>query len=73
MPISQRFAPRDFDQIVKEARSRCRGPDPNALWYLALKPAKPHSTMSSCAGRWRLGHAYEQSRAVPFFNRAVPM
>src|SRR4051794_28572313 len=40
--LSSGFAPRDFDQIIREGKVKVSSvPIPNALWYLALNTARP--------------------------------
>ena len=72
--LSSGFAPRDFDQIIKEGKVKVSGvPIPNALWYLALNTAKPpfNNVKLRQALAWAM--PYEQIQNGAFFNRAVPM
>ncbi len=72
--FSSGFAPRDFDQIIKEGKVKVSGvPIPNALWYLALNTAKPpfDNTKLRQALAWAM--PYEQIQSSAFFGRAVPM
>jgi ABC-type transport system substrate-binding protein len=68
------FAPRDFDQIVKEGKIKVSGvPIPNALWYLALNTAKPPFDNAKLRQALAWAMPYEQIQNGAFFNRAVPM
>ncbi len=72
--LSSGFAPRDFDQIIKEGKVKVSGvPIPNALWYLALNTAKPpfNNVKLRQALAWAM--PYEQIQNGAFFGRAVPM
>jgi peptide/nickel transport system substrate-binding protein len=72
--ISSGFAPRDFEQIIKEGKVNVSGvPIPNALWYLALNTAKPpfNNVKLRQALAWAM--PYEQIQTSAFFGRAVPM
>lgn len=72
--ISSGFAPRDFEQIIKEGKVKVSGvPIPNALWYVALNTAKPpfDNVKLRQAIAWAM--PYEQIQSSAFFGRAVPM
>ncbi|MCA1389988.1 ABC transporter substrate-binding protein [Bradyrhizobium sp. IC3123] len=72
--ISSGFAPRDFEQIIKEGKVKVSGvPIPNALWYVALNTAKPpfDNVKLRQAIAWAM--PYEQIQTSAFFGRAVPM
>jgi peptide/nickel transport system substrate-binding protein len=72
--FSSGFAPRDFDQIIRDAKVKVSGvPIPNALWYVALNTAKPpfDNVKLRQAVAWAM--PYEQIQSSAFFNRAVPM
>ena len=72
--ISSGFAPRDFEQIIKEGKVKVSGvPIPNALWYVALNTAKPpfDNVKLRQAVAWAM--PYEQIQSSAFFGRAVPM
>jgi peptide/nickel transport system substrate-binding protein len=72
--FSTGFAPRDFDQIIKEGKVKVSGvPIPNALWYVALNTSKPpfDNVKLRQAIAWAM--PYEQIQNNAFFGRAVPM
>lgn len=72
--LSSGFAPRDFDQVIKEGKVKVSGvPIPNALWSLALNTAKPpfDNVRLRQALAWAM--PYEQIQSSAFFGRAVPM
>jgi peptide/nickel transport system substrate-binding protein len=72
--LSSGFAPRDFDQVIKEGKIKVSGvPIPNALWSLALNTAKPpfDNVRLRQALAWAM--PYEQIQSSAFFGRAVPM
>ena len=72
--LSSGFAPRDFDQIMKEGKIKVSGvPIPNALWYLALNTAKPPFDNAKLRQALAWAMPYEQIQNGAFFNRAVPM
>ena len=72
--LSSGFAPRDFDQIMKEGKIKVSGvPIPNALWYLALNTAKPPFDNAKLRRALTWAMPYEQIQNGAFFNRAVPM
>ena len=72
--LSSGFAPRDFDQIVKEGKIKVSGvPIPNALWYLALNTAKPPFDNVKLRQALAWAMPYEQIQSGAFFGRAVPM
>ena len=72
--LSSGFAPRDFDQIIKEAKVKVSGvPIPNALWYLALNTAKPPFNNAKLRQALAWAMPYEQIQSSAFFGRAVPM
>ena len=72
--LSSGFAPRDFDQIVKEGKIKVSGvPIPNALWYLALNTAKPPFDNVKLRQALAWAMPYEQIQSGAFFDRAVPM
>lgn len=72
--ISSGFAPRDFEQIIKEGKVKVSGvPIPYALWSVALNTAKPpfDNVKLRQAVAWTM--PYEQIQNSAFFGRAVPM
>ncbi|GLR86858.1 ABC transporter substrate-binding protein [Bradyrhizobium iriomotense] len=72
--LSSGFAPRDFEQIIREGKVKVSGvPIPNALWYVALNTAKPpfDNVKLRQAIAWAM--PYEQIQTSAFFGRAVPM
>jgi peptide/nickel transport system substrate-binding protein len=72
--ISSGFAPRDFEQIIREGKVKVSGvPIPNALWYVALNTARPpfDNVKLRQAVAWAM--PYEQIQTSAFFGRAVPM
>src|SRR3954453_3041953 len=72
--ISSGFAPRDFEQIIREGKVKVSGvPIPNALWSVALNTAKPpfDNVKLRQAVAWAM--PYEQIQSSAFFGRAVPM
>ena len=72
--MSSGFAPRDFEQIVKEGKIKVSGvPIPNALWYLALNTAKPPFDNAKLRQALAWAMPYEQIQTGAFFGRAVPM
>lgn len=72
--LSSGFAPRDFDQIIKEGKVKVSGvPIPNALWYLALNTAKPPFDNVKLRQVLAWAMPYEQIQTSAFFGRAVPM
>jgi peptide/nickel transport system substrate-binding protein len=72
--LSSGFAPRDFDQILKEGKVKVSGvPIPNALWYLALNTAKPPFDNVKLRQALAWAMPYDQIQSGAFFSRAVPM
>jgi peptide/nickel transport system substrate-binding protein len=72
--LSSGFAPRDFDQIMKEGKIKVSGvPIPNALWYLALNTSKPPFDNAKLRQALAWAMPYEQIQNGAFFNRAVSM
>ena len=72
--FSSGFAPRDFDQIIREGKVKVSGvPIPNALWYLALNTAKPPFDNVKLRQALAWAMPYEQIQSSAFFGRAVPM
>ncbi|MET4390295.1 peptide/nickel transport system substrate-binding protein [Bradyrhizobium sp. F1.4.3] len=72
--LSSGFAPRDFEQIIKEGKVKVSGvPIPNALWYVALNTAKPPFDNIKLRQAIAWAMPYEQIQSSAFFGRAVPM
>ncbi len=72
--FSSGFAPRDFEQIVKEGKIKVSGvPIPNALWYLALNTARPPFDNAKLRQALAWAMPYEGIQNGAFFGRAVPM
>lgn len=72
--ISSGFAPRDFEQIIREGKVKVSGvPIPNALWYVALNTAKPPFDNARLRQAVAWAMPYEQIQSSAFFGRAVPM
>jgi peptide/nickel transport system substrate-binding protein len=72
--LSSGFAPRDFDQIIREGKVKVSSvPIPNALWYLALNTAKPPFDNVKLRQALAWAMPYEQIQSSAFFGRAVPM
>ncbi|MGL9623510.1 ABC transporter substrate-binding protein [Bradyrhizobium sp. U531] len=72
--ISSGFAPRDFEQIIREGKVKVSGvPIPNALWYVALNTAKPPFDNAKLRQAIAWAMPYEQIQSSAFFGRAVPM
>lgn len=72
--LSSGFAPRDFEQIIREGKVKVSGvPIPNALWYVALNTAKPPFDNAKLRQAIAWAMPYEQIHASAFFARAVPM
>jgi peptide/nickel transport system substrate-binding protein len=72
--LSSGFAPRDFDQVIKEGKVKVSGvPIPNALWSLALNTAKPPFDNVKLRQALAWAMPYEQIQSSAFFGRAVPM
>jgi peptide/nickel transport system substrate-binding protein len=72
--FSTGFAPRDFDQIIKEGKVKVSGvPIPNALWYVALNTSKPPFDNVKLRQAMAWAMPYEQIQNNAFFGRAVPM
>src|SRR3954454_21210740 len=72
--LSSGFAPRDFDQIIKEGKVKVSSvPIPNALWYLALNTARPPFDNVKLRQALAWAMPYEQIQNSAFFGRAVPM
>jgi len=72
--LSSGFAPRDFDQVIKEGKVKVSAvPIPNALWYLALNTAKPPFDNVKLRQALAWAMPYEQIQSSAFFGRAVPM
>lgn len=72
--FSTGFAPKDFDQLIKEGKVKVSGvPIPNALWYVALNTSKPpfDNVKLRQAVAWAM--PYEAVQTNAFFGRAVPM
>ncbi len=67
--LSSGFAPRDFDQLIKDGKVKVSGvPIPNALWYIALNTAKPpfDNVKLRQAIAWAM--PYEQIQSSAFFE-----
>jgi len=72
--LSTGFAPRDFDQLMKEAKLKVIGvPIPNALWYVALNTSKPPFDNVKLRQAIAWATPYEEIQKNAFFGRAVPM
>jgi peptide/nickel transport system substrate-binding protein len=72
--LSSGFAPRDFDQIIREGKVKVSSvPIPNALWYLALNTEKPPFDNVKLRQALAWAMPYEQIQSSAFFGRAVPM
>jgi peptide/nickel transport system substrate-binding protein len=72
--LSTGFAPRDFDQLMKEAKLKIIGvPIPNALWYVALNTSKPPFDNVKLRQAIAWATPYEEIQKNAFFGRAVPM
>ncbi|MBR1297944.1 ABC transporter substrate-binding protein [Bradyrhizobium sp. AUGA SZCCT0042] len=72
--LSSGFAPRDFDQVIKDGKVKVSGvPIPNALWSLALNTAKPPFDNVKLRQALAWAMPYEQIQSSAFFGRAVPM
>jgi peptide/nickel transport system substrate-binding protein len=72
--LSTGFAPRDFDQLMKEAKPKIIGvPIPNALWYVALNTSKPPFDNVKLRQAIAWATPYEEIQKNAFFGRAVPM
>jgi len=72
--FSTGFPPKDFDQLIKEAKVKVSGvPIPNALWYIALNTAKPPFDNVKLRQAVAYAMPYEQIQTNAFFGRAVPM
>ncbi|MDF2118877.1 ABC transporter substrate-binding protein [Roseiarcaceae bacterium H3SJ34-1] len=72
--LSTGFAPRDFDQLMKEAKLKVVGvPIPNALWYVALNTSKPPFDNLKLRQAIAWATPYEEIQKNAFFGRAVPM
>jgi peptide/nickel transport system substrate-binding protein len=72
--FSTGFAPRDFDQIIKDGKVKVSGvPIPNALWYVALNTSKPPFDNVKLRQAMAWAMPYEQIQNNAFFGRAVPM
>lgn len=72
--LSTGFPPKDFDQMIKEAKVKVTGvPIPNALWYLALNTAKPPFDNAKLRQAIAWAVPYEDIQASAFFGRANPM
>jgi peptide/nickel transport system substrate-binding protein len=72
--LSSGFAPRDFDQVIKEGKVKVSGvPIPNALWSLALNTARPPFDNVKLRQALAWAMPYEQIQGGAFFGRAVPM
>src|SRR3954452_12812464 len=72
--ISSGFAPRDFEQIIKEGKVKVSGvPIPNALWSVALNTARPPFDNAKLRQAIAWAMPYEQIQSSAFFGRAVPM
>lgn len=72
--LSSGFAPRDFDQIIREDKVKVSSvPIPNALWYLALNTAMPPFDNVKLRQALAFAMPYEQIQSSAFFGRAVPM
>ena len=70
--ISTGFAPKDFDQLIKEGKVKVSGvPIPNCLWYVALNTSKPpfDNVKLRQAIAWAM--PYEAIQVGAFFGRAV--
>lgn len=72
--LSTGFAPRDFDQLMKEGKLKVIGvPIPNALWYVALNTSKPPFDNVKLRQAIAWSTPYEEIQKNAFFGRAVPM
>ena len=72
--ISTGFAPKDFDQLLKDGKVQVAGvPIPNCLWYVALNTAKPPFDNVKLRQAVAYAMPYEQIQSAAFFGRAVPM
>jgi len=72
--LSSGFAPRDFDQVIREGKVKVSGvPIPNALWSLALNTAQPPFDNVKLRQALAWAMPYEQIQSSAFFGRAVPM
>jgi peptide/nickel transport system substrate-binding protein len=72
--LSSGFAPRDFDQVIREGKVKVSGvPIPNALWSLALNTARPPFDNVKLRQALAWAMPYEQIQSSAFFGRAVPM
>ena len=72
--FSTGFAPKDFDQLIKEGKVQVSGvPIPNCLWSVALNTSKPpfDNVKLRQAVAWAM--PYEAIQSSAFFGRAVPM
>ncbi len=72
--FSTGFAPKDFDQLIKEGKVQVSGvPIPNCLWSVALNTSKPpfDNIKLRQAVAWAV--PYEAIQSSAFFGRAVPM
>src|SRR5882757_1280189 len=66
--FSSGFAPRDFDQIIKEGKVKVSGvPIPNALWYVALNTSKPPFDNIKLRQALAWAMPYEQIQSSAFF------
>jgi peptide/nickel transport system substrate-binding protein len=72
--FSTGFAPKDFDQLIKEGKVKVTGvPIPNALWYIALNTSKPPFDNLKLRQAIAWAMPYEGIQTSAFFGRAVPM
>ena len=72
--FSTGFAPKDFDQLIKEGKVKVTGvPIPNALWYIALNTSKPPFDNVKLRQAIAWAAPYEAIQSSAFFGRAVPM
>jgi peptide/nickel transport system substrate-binding protein len=72
--FSSGFAPKDFDQLIKENKVKVSGvPIPNCLWYIALNTSKPPFDNVKLRQAVAFAIPYEAIQSSAFFGRAVPM
>ena len=72
--ISTGFAPKDFDQLIKEGKVKVVGvPIPNCLWYVALNTSQAAVRQREAAAGGGLGDALRADPVGAFFGRAMPM
>ena len=72
--FSTGFAPKDFDQLLKDGKVQVVGvPIPNCLWYVALNTGRPPFDNVKLRQAVAYAMPYEQIHSAAFFGRAVPM